>query len=144
MKFILILLLTLNLYAKDKVYFLPKDADKAEDYIETLIKNSKTNIDIAMYNFSHDKFAKLLRKAKKRGVKVKVYYDKEDVKFGKVKTKRVSKKLHTKIAIFDKETVVFGSANWTVENFRNNYEVLYITDKKKIVSQFNEFFEELD
>ena len=97
-----------------------------------------------MYNFSHSKFAKLLRKARKRGVKVKVYYDKEDVKFGKVKTRRVKKKLHTKIAIFDKETVVFGSANWTRENFKNNYEVLYITDKKKIVSRFNEFFKNLD
>jgi len=144
MKLILILLLTLSLYAKDKVFFLPKDAEKAENCIEKLIKSSKSNIDIAMYNFSHDKFAKLLRKAKKRGVKVKVYYDKEDVKFGKVKTKRVSRKLHTKIAIFDKNTVVFGSANWTKENFRNNYEVLYISKKKKIVSQFNEFFKELN
>jgi len=144
MKLLLILILTLTLYAKEKVYFLPKEASKAEKSIEKLIKNSKISIDIAMYNFAHDKFAKLLRKAKKRGVKVKVYYDKEDVKFGKVKTKKVKKKLHTKIAIFDKEIVVFGSANWTVENFRNNYEVLYITDRKKIVSKFNEFFEDLN
>jgi len=144
MKFILIILLALSLYAKDKVYFLPKEAKKAEKTIEKLIINSKTSIDIAMYNFAHDKFAKLLRKAKKRGVKVKVYYEKEDVKFGKVKTKKVRKKLHTKIAIFDKQIVVFGSANWTVENFQKNYEVLFITDKKKIVSKFNSFFKDLN
>ena len=144
MKLLLILLLSINIYAKDKLYFLPKDAKKATKHIEKLIKNSKTNIDIAIYNFGHKKFAKLLKKADKRGVKVKIFYSKKDVKLDNISTKITDRKLHTKIAIFDKRTVVFGSANWTKKSFKDNYEVLYITDDKKILLEFNDFFETLN
>ncbi len=123
---------------------MPKEGKKAQNAIERLIKEATTSIDIAMYNFAHDKFTKLLKKAKKEGLKLKIYFDKEDFKFGKLKTKQVDRKLHTKIAIFDKKIVVFGSANWTEENFKKNYEVLFITDKEKIVSKFNKFFKGLD
>ncbi len=143
MKLLLILLLTLSLYAKDTLYFLPKDGDKAIDKIENLIKNSKVSIDIAMYNFKYNRFAKLLDKAKKRGVKVTIFYDKKDVEFKNIKAKKVDKKLHTKIAIFDKKSVVFGSPNWSKKSFKENYEVLYITDDKKLLLQFNEFFKDL-
>jgi len=144
MKLFLILLISINIYASEKLYFLPQDAQKAKKHIERLIKNSKLSIDIAMYNFGHKKFAKLLNKAHNRGVKVKVFYSKKDVEFDGINTKITDRKLHTKIAIFDKETVVFGSANWTKKSFTENYEVLYITDDETIVSQFNEFFKELN
>ena len=144
MKILLIIFLSISLYAQNTLYFFPQDAYKATKQIEKLIKNSTSSIDIAMYNFGHKKFAKLLDKAYKRGVKVKIFYDKKDVKFERVDAKKVDKKLHTKIAIFDKKTVVFGSPNWTKKSFKENYEVLYITDDKKIVSQFNNFFKELN
>jgi phosphatidylserine/phosphatidylglycerophosphate/cardiolipin synthase-like enzyme len=117
---------------------------KAKNDIEKLIKNSKSSIDIAMYNFGHKKLAKLLDKAQKRGVLVKVFYDKKDVVFNDIETKTVDRKLHTKIAIFDKKIVVFGSPNWTKKSFKENYEVLYITDDKKLVKKFNKFFKSLD
>lgn len=144
MKLLLILLLTLSLYAKDTLYFLPNDGDKAIDKIENLIKNSKVSIDIAMYNFKYNRFAKLLDNAKKRGVKVTIFYDKKDVKFKYISAKKVDKKLHTKIAIFDKKSVVFGSPNWSKKSFKENYEVLYITDDKKLLSKFNDFFLKLE
>ncbi len=144
MKLILILLLSINIYAVDKLYFLPKDGQKAKKHIERLIKNSKKSIDIAMYNFGHKKFAKFLNKAYKRGVEVNIFYDKKTVDFKNIEAKKLDKKLHTKIAIFDKKIVVFGSPNWTKKSFNKNYEVLYITDDKKIVLQFNEFFKGLN
>ncbi len=143
MKLFLILILSINIYASDKLYFLPKDSQKAKKDIERLIKTSKKTIDIAMYNFGYKKFAKLLNNAHKRGVKVTIFYDKKDVEFDNISIKKTDKKLHTKIAIFDKKIVVFGSPNWTKKSFKENYEVLYITDDKKILSQFNEFFKEL-
>lgn len=144
MKLFLILLLSISLYAQNSLYFFPKDAKKAKNEIEKLINSSKQSIDIAMYNFGDKKLAKLLDKAHKRGVKIKVFYDKKDVDFNEVKVKTLDKKLHTKIAIFDKKIVVFGSPNWTKKSFKKNYEVLYITDDKKLLRQFNEFFKSLD
>lgn len=144
MKLFLILLLSISLYAQNSLYFFPKDAKKAKNEIEKLINNSKQSIDIAMYNFGDKKLAKLLDKAHKRGVKIKVFYDKKDVDFNEVKVKTLDKKLHTKIAIFDKKIVVFGSPNWTKKSFKKNYEVLYITDDKKLLKEFNKFFKSLD
>ena len=144
MKIFLILIITINIYALDKLYFFPKDAKEARKSIEKLIKNSKESIDIAIYNFGDKKFAKLLDKAKKRGLYVNIFYDKKTIDFKNIKAKKVDKKLHTKIAIFDKKIVVFGSPNWTKKSFKENYEVLYITDDTKIVSKFNDFFKTLD
>jgi len=144
MKLFLILLLSISLYAQNSLYFFPKDAKKAKNEIEKLINSSKQSIDIAMYNFGDKKLAKLLDKAHKRGVKIKVFYDKKDVDFNEVKAKTLDKKLHTKIAIFDKKIVVFGSPNWTKKSFKKNYEVLYITDDKKLLKEFNKFFKSLD
>ena len=94
-----------------------------------------------MYNFKYKKFVKALKNAAKRGVKVKIYYYKKKVEFNKkIQIIKIKKKLHTKIAIFDKKKVVFGSLNWTKDSFVNNYEVMYITDKKEIVKEFNTFF----
>ncbi len=144
MKLLLILLLSISIYAKDSLYFFPQDAAQAKNDIEKLIKSSKRSIDIAMYNFGDKKLAKLLVKAQKRGLKVKVFYDKKDVNFKSIDAKTTDEKLHTKIAIFDKKTVVFGSPNWTKKSFKNNYEVLYITDDKKLVLKFNKFFKSLN
>ncbi|WP_324171378.1 phospholipase D-like domain-containing protein [Sulfurimonas sp.] len=144
MKLFLIILLSISLYAQNSLYFFPKDSKKAKNDIEKLIKDSKRSIDIAMYNFGNKKLVKLLLKAKKRGVEVKVFYDKKDVNFKSIDANTLDKKLHTKIAIFDKRTVVFGSPNWTKKSFKNNYEVLYITDDKKLVSKFNNFFKSLN
>lgn len=143
MKFFLILILSINIHALEKVYFLPRDAKETKNHIEKLIEDSKVSIDIAMYNFGYKKFAKLLDKAHARGVKIKIFYDKKDVDFNAIETKKVDRKLHTKIAVFDKKTVVFGSANWTKKSFKQNYEVIYVTDNKKILSEFNNFFNEL-
>jgi len=143
MKLLIILFLSINLYAQDTLYFFPQDAKKAKQKIEKLINNSKYSIDIAMYNFEDKKLAKLLDKAQKRGVSVKIFYDKKDVDFKNIDAKTLKKKLHTKIAIFDKKIVVFGSPNWTKKSFRDNYEVLYITDAKKLLTEFNKFFSTL-
>lgn len=144
MKLFLILLISISLYAQNSLYFFPHDAKKAKSDIEKLINSSKFSIDIAMYNFGDKRLAKLLVKAQKRGVKVKVFYDKKDVEFNEVQAKTLDEKLHTKIAIFDKKIVVFGSPNWTKKSFKKNYEVLYITDDKKLLKEFNKFFKSLD
>ena len=130
-----------NMFALENVYFLPKQSNEAKAEILSLINNSKKNIDIAMYNFKYRIFAKALEKAATRGVEVKIFYYKKKLKLSKkIKAIKVLSKLHTKIAIFDKKNVVFGSLNWTKDSFKKNYEVMYITDKENIVEEFNNFF----
>ena len=139
--FIITILLVVNIFALEKVYFLPEKSEEVKTDIINHIRNSKQSIDIAMYNFNYRKFGKELDKAVSRGVDVTIYYYRKKIKLDKrIRVLKVKNKLHTKLAIFDKKTVVFGSANWKKEAFSKNYEVLYITDKKKIVKEFNNFF----
>ena len=141
LKLILASLLLFSSLFGDEIYFLPKQSHEIEQVILNNIKKAKSSIDVAMYNFKYRKFAKALDDAAKRGVEVKVYYYKKKVKFTNgVKPLKVRKKLHTKIALFDKKTAIFGSANWTKDSFKKNYEVIFITKKDKIIHKIDNFF----
>lgn len=147
MKFMLGLMLSalisVTVWAQDNVYFLPQQSKQAKNDIASLINNAQSSIDIAMYNFSYKKFVKLLKKAKKRGVKVNVIYEKSDISLknlGAVQHKD-KQKLHTKLAIFDNQTVVFGSTNWTKKSFNENLEFIYVTHNPQTVQKFQTFFQ---
>lgn len=133
-----------SLFGKDKIYFLPNEADIAKEKIVKLLKNADTSIDIAMYNFTYKKFNKAIKKAVKNGAKVTIIYNKTKLKFSKeielIKTKR---KQHIKLAIIDDKYAIYGSANWKKESFGENYEIVNITDDKQRVKKFIEIFREL-
>ena len=134
---------------QSQVYFLPKQADEAKDKIVDLINNSKDSIKISMYNFSYKKFAKELADASKKGVKIQVILDekkiKEDndiykyLKDNNIEVIIADKKLHTKIALFDNKIALIGSLNWTKESFEENYEMLLLSNDKKIISEMENF-----
>ena len=146
LNFLLLFMLSLStsLYAKDKIYFLPKESKEAKKDIIKLIEKSNKKIDIAMYNFSYKKFYKALKKASKSGVDVTLIYGKSKLKLDKsFKLIETKKKQHIKLAIIDNQYVIFGSANWKKESFGENYEIINITDDKKKVKRFIEIFKEL-
>jgi phosphatidylserine/phosphatidylglycerophosphate/cardiolipin synthase-like enzyme len=136
-KLFLVLLLAVFSYSFDEIYFLPDQAKEAKSEILKLIDNAQNKIDIAMYNLSYKKFVKALRKAHKKGVEVTVIYDKSDLelpkKFDLIKPKR---KQHIKLAIIDDKVAVYGSANWTKQSFRKNYEIINITDDSEKLEKF--------
>ena len=156
---LIVICLSFNIYAKDnrtfsitslnEIYFLPKEADKTKDNILQLIKNSKSSISIAMYNFSYKKFAKELVSSSKDGVKVTILLDKSKIKkddklykyFKKngITVKVADKKLHTKVAVFDENIAVLGSINWTKESFKDNYELVMFTKDKNIINKTLDF-----
>jgi phosphatidylserine/phosphatidylglycerophosphate/cardiolipin synthase-like enzyme len=139
--FLVTILLISSLWSVDKLYFMPKDGKDARKDIITLIKNTKSSIDIAMYNFKDRKIAKALDGAANNGVKIKLFYYKKKIKFSdKINDIKIREKLHTKLAIIDKQIVIFGSANWVKEAFKENHEVIYITDSKDLVKKFNKYF----
>jgi len=145
--------------AKEAVIFLPKESKQALSSITKAIANAKTSIKIAMYSFRYKKIAKELIQANKRGVNVYVVFDdrvlghneKSQYKYltnhKYIKTytlgRHISKnagKLHAKYMIVDDTKVLFGSLNYTKKSFKNNYEVLYITNNAKIAKKFVDNF----
>ena len=138
------ILISSSLYGKDKIYFLPNDADIAKKDIVNLLKNADTSIDIAMYNFTYKKFNKAIKKAIKNDAKVTIIYNKTKLNFDKkielIKTKR---KQHIKLAIIDDKYAIYGSANWKSESFGENYEIINITNDKKRVKKFIEIYKKL-
>jgi len=140
----MLFMFTSKLFSYDNLYFLPKDKKIVKAEVIKLINNSNNTIDIAMYNINYEKFIKLLNKASKRGVKINIFYEKKNGKFHKnINLHKLKTKLHTKIAIFDKKVIYFGSANWKKKSFKENYEVINITNDKNKVEQFNKFFTQL-
>jgi phosphatidylserine/phosphatidylglycerophosphate/cardiolipin synthase-like enzyme len=156
---LLVILLSLNLYSKEnrtyastnvnEVYFLPNESKKTKENIISLIKNAKESISIGMYNFSYKKFAKELVSSSKNGIKITIVLDKSKIdkndkiykyfKNNNINVKIADKKLHTKVAIFDREIAVLGSINWTKESFKDNYEVVIFTKDKKIINKMLNF-----
>ena len=146
--FLISIFMVLNLYSNE-VYILPKQGDEIKDKISDLILSSKSEIQIAMYNFSYKKFAKDLVDASKKGVKITVFLDakkvKEDseiadfLKKNDIKVVLVKDKMHLKLAIFDSKLAIFGSVNWTKESFEENYELVYICEDKKTINSLNSF-----
>ncbi len=77
--FLISIFMVLNLYSNE-VFILPKLGDEIKDKISDFIQSSKSEIQIAMYNFSYKKFAKDLVDASKKGVKITVFLDAKKVK----------------------------------------------------------------
>jgi phosphatidylserine/phosphatidylglycerophosphate/cardiolipin synthase-like enzyme len=146
--FLISIFMVLNLYANE-VFILPKQGDEIKDKISDFIQSSKSEIQIAMYNFSYKKFAKDLVDASKKGVKITVFLDakkvKEDseiadfLKKNDIKVVLVKDKMHLKLAIFDSKLAIFGSVNWTKESFEENYELVYICEDKKTIENLSSF-----
>ena len=149
--------------SKEQFFLLPKEKKAALQSIYQKIDTAKTTINLAIYNFTHKDIAKRLKKAAKRGVKIKIIFDEKSVrkKQGKsmlyylakykniqvyklkgklAKSKKHHGIMHMKMAVIDRKTVIFGSANWTYSAFSNNYELLYINEHKEIAKKCEKYF----
>jgi phosphatidylserine/phosphatidylglycerophosphate/cardiolipin synthase-like enzyme len=161
-KYILYIFLCTSLFANEAILtisqnqtlFLPQQSEEAKDKIIELIRSSKVNIKISMYNFSYKKFAKELVIASKNGINVQLILDNKKIeedndiykyfKKNGIKIILPKKKVHTKIAIFDNKVALIGSLNWTKESFEDNYEILLISYDKKVIEQIDNFINNLN
>ena len=137
---------------KAKTYFSP-NGGVASNIIK-VINNTKSSIDLAIFDLTADDIASSLEKAQKRGVKIRIIADSRQAKgrnsnipmlvddqFNvKITHGEGRGIMHNKFAIFDGKLMVTGSYNWTNNAERFNYEnAIFITDPNVITKYRKEF-----
>ena len=136
-------------FAKSEAYFTP--SLDCENKIIQLIGRSHNTIDAAVYAINNDAIVDALKKAHRRGIKIRILTDRvqagqksskisELEEFGipviRHKKYRIQ---HDKFAIFDSKKVVTGSYNWTNSASKRNAENCYFftnTNTEKYVNRF--------
>ena len=149
---VLILSITISIstFAKTEVYFSLSDNPQ-----KTIIKNinqAEAFINIAMYIFTDREIALPLVKAHERGVKIRVYLDKEQVEYKYSQSRFLVQKgiktristnnyiMHHKFAIIDNRLLLTGSYNWTFSANNRNDENLMVIDDPEIIEIFQNQF----
>jgi len=136
--------------AKTEVYFSLYDNPQKE--IIRNINQAQAFINIAMYIFTDKEIALPLINAQKRGVKVRVYLDKEQVDYKYSQSRFLVQKgiktrittnnyiMHHKFAIIDNRLLLTGSYNWTFSANNRNDENLMVVDDPEIIEIFQNQF----
>lgn len=147
---ILSVTISISLLAKTEVYF--SLYDNPQKAIIKNINQAEAFINIAMYIFTDREIALPLVKAHERGVKVRLYLDKDqvDYKYSQsrflvqkgIKTRISSNNyiMHHKFAIIDNRLLLTGSYNWTFSANNRNDENLMVIDDPEIVEIFQNQF----
>ncbi|MFA5084802.1 MAG: phospholipase D-like domain-containing protein, partial [Candidatus Omnitrophota bacterium] len=118
-----------------KVFFSPEGG--CEEELVRAIDSSEKTIDAAVYSFTNTKIRDALKRAKERGVVIRLFLNgkRASNKLGKelesygVKVKYYDKRgslMHNKFMIIDEENIYSGSYNWTILAEKDNRENLII------------------
>jgi len=136
--------------AETEVYFSLYDNPQKE--IIRNINQAQAFINIAMYIFTDKEIALPLINAQKRGVKVRVYLDKEQVDYKYSQSRFLVQKgiktrittnnyiMHHKFAIIDNRLLLTGSYNWTFSANNRNDENLMVIDDPEVIEIFQNQF----
>ncbi|TPW21475.1 MAG: phospholipase D/Transphosphatidylase, partial [Elusimicrobia bacterium] len=137
-----------------------------KDLLIKAIDTSKTSIELALYEFNLDDILQALRRAQKRGVKVRViidynkafpkgrYTDGEErerneqisalLKEFETKILRGTRMpgiMHNKFAVFDGKFVEWGSYNWSYTAEFHHFEHIQFSDEKARTSFYGRYWE---
>ncbi|KGP73760.1 phospholipase D-like domain-containing protein [Pontibacillus yanchengensis] len=139
-------------------YFLSKTNRAPKQQIIQTIENASQTIDVAIFLFSDKNIAKELCQAAKRGVTVRVFTDREQLKTFDAQYKNIKEMsdhgiavrtnthdgtMHIKMLIADKTNVLAGSYNFTYNADRKNDELLMKITNKTFALSLSEAFENL-
>jgi phosphatidylserine/phosphatidylglycerophosphate/cardiolipin synthase-like enzyme len=136
--------------SETEVYFSLYDNPQKE--IIKNINQAEAFINIAMYIFTDIEIALPLVKARERGVKVRLYLDKEQIDYQYSQSRFLVQKgikirissnnyiMHHKFAIIDNRILLTGSYNWTFSANHRNDENLMVIDDPEIIEIFQNQF----
>ncbi|TLD86580.1 phospholipase D-like domain-containing protein [Helicobacter sp. MIT 05-5294] len=149
----------------DTLYFMPQEQDKAFKTLISTISNTQKTLDVAIYSFTNREISKAIRDIAKKGVKVRIVYDKKSnqnankstigylAKLKNIETcllegelsenRKFRGLMHMKMAISDENALVLGSANWSKSAFETNYETFLITQDKDSIFKAKRAFEKM-
>ena len=126
--------------------------DNPQKEIIKNINQAEAFINIAMYIFTDRELALPLIEARERGVKVRLYLDKDQVEYQysqsrflvqkgiKVRVSTNNYIMHNKFAIIDNRLLLTGSYNWTFSANNRNDENLMVIDDPEIIAIFQNQF----
>lgn len=142
--------ISISSLAKTEVYFSLYDNPQKE--IIKNINQAEAFINIAMYIFTDREITLPLIEAQKRGVKVRLYLDKDQVDYQYSQSRFLVQKgiktrissnnyiMHNKFAIIDNLLLLTGSYNWTFSANNRNDENLMVVDDPEIIEIFQNQF----
>jgi cardiolipin hydrolase len=123
--------------------------------IRGLLEGARRSADICVFTITDDRIAESVLAAHRRGVAVRVVTDNEkalDQGSDAIALARVGipvrvddspYHMHHKFAIFDGDTLLTGSYNWTRGAAQNNEENLIIANDRRLLTAFKGEFERL-
>jgi phosphatidylserine/phosphatidylglycerophosphate/cardiolipin synthase-like enzyme len=138
---------------KSRAYFSP--GTSCVDKIIASLNSVKETLDICVFTISDDVISKAILDAHDRGVEIRIITDDDKVEdkgsdIGEfvannilVKTDDGPSHMHHKFAIFDGQTLLNGSFNWTRSASRNNNENIIVDSTPHLVTSFQETFDSL-
>jgi phosphatidylserine/phosphatidylglycerophosphate/cardiolipin synthase-like enzyme len=138
-----------------EVHFSPDEGIRR--HLLHAIRESRQQIDVAVYQFTSTDLADALTAAKRRGVRVRVLTDQERAASGGAALRTLREQgvevrrlgvpeqslMHHKFAVFDGRLLATGSYNWTRTAERANYENLVLIDDRDLVARFQREFQRL-
>jgi len=136
-----------------EVVFSP--GDDCLNRIRSLIDGARSSVDVCVFTLTDDRIAGPLLRAHGRGVKVRILTDddkSEDLGSDvarlaeqgvPVRMDRSPCHMHHKFAVFDRQTVLTGSYNWTRAAARENEENIVVLGDPRAVKAFSVEFEDL-
>src|SRR5579864_6473043 len=133
-----------------QVFFTSQESVETE--MVRLIEQAHSSIDLALYEFRSANLADAVRRAKARGVRVRVVLDssrrEQDLVAGEVRWLGGKHEggrgiMHHKFVLFDQDRVVTGSFNWTPGAEHANYENALLIDDANTVQAYAGEFETL-
>lgn len=139
-----------NTSQRSQAHFSP--GRQCRERICSLFLHARLSADVCVFTITDDRITEAIVAAHQRGVRVRIITD-DSKAFDRgsdidvlehsgidVRVDRTKHHMHHKFAIFDGQTLLSGSYNWTVSAMRYNEENLIVTDDSALVHQFAAVF----
>ncbi len=136
-----------------RVFFMPRDADRALSYVLWLLNNASESIYFTAYGFSLSSVADALIDAHNRGVDVRFitdegHYDDDEVQrliSNGIPVHSESGRgiMHNKFVVIDHRIVITGSTNWHSLSFHDRHNNMIIVKHPEIAERYEEEFMEM-
>ncbi len=137
--------------AEIRVYFSPSPL--CEQNLISFIDKAKVSIDAAVYAINDEKIVQALKKAQDRGVKIRILTDRlqasnknskvrELYNYGiNIRVHSKHKIEHNKFAVFDSQSTLSGSYNWTnPAGDKNSENCIFFVEDSQISETFAKRF----